>query len=74
MTQQAKKLKSEVEAKIKKWDERSNFTMKGVKNLSMSDMDTLVLYAENSDGRGNFPGYMEPRGAIREVLEKYNIV
>ena len=41
----ALKLLSDIEKKIAKWNERSSFTLKGVKNLSMSDLDTLQLYA-----------------------------
>ena len=72
--QGALKLKKDVEAKFEKWNERSMFTVKGVKNLSQSDLDTLTLYAENTLMVGSFAGLMEPLGDIRNVLQKYKIV
>lgn len=70
----AKKLIGDIKKKINNWNERSMFTLKGVKNLSMSDLDTLELYATTFIRTGGFYGLMEPRGAIAEVLTKYNIV
>jgi len=70
----AQKLLNDIEKKIRNWNERSMFTLKGVKNLSMSDLDTLELYATTFIRTGGFYGLMEPRGAIAEVLTKYNIV
>lgn len=71
----AQKLIKDVNEKIEKWNERSCFTIKGVKNLSRSDMDTLILYAEHyiMSGGNNFSGLMEPLGNIKEVLNKYDI-
>lgn len=57
------------------WDEYSNFRLKGVSNLSLSDIDTIELYANSyieTNGR-SFSGYIEPDGAIKEVLDKYDI-
>lgn len=71
----AEKLIKDINSKITKWDERSQFTIKGVKNLSMSDLGTLQLYAETyirSNGYG-FPGLMKPRGDIAKVLESYGL-
>lgn len=70
----AQKLLNDIEKKIRNWNERSMFTLKGVKNLSMSDLDTLELYATTFIRTGRFYGLMEPRGAIAEVLTKYNII
>lgn len=72
----AKKLIADVQKKIDNWNERSQFTLKGVGNLSKCDMDTLVFYSEwliKNNGYG-FDGLMEPRGSIREVFEKYEMV
>jgi hypothetical protein len=69
------KLIKDVEMKIDKWNERSSFTLKGVKNLSKSDLDSLVLYAQKfieNNGRG-FYGYMKPLGSIKNVLDSYGI-
>ncbi|WP_442637834.1 hypothetical protein [Rossellomorea marisflavi] len=47
-------------------------TLKGVKNLSRADLDMVKLHAESSlDGR--YGQLMEPRGNVREVLEKFNV-
>lgn len=60
----------DVENKINKWDERSCFVISGVRNLSRSDLDTIVMYAELS-GTNQF---MRPVGGVGEVLEKYGYV
>lgn len=47
-------------------------TLKGVKNLSRADLDMVKLHAESSlDGR--YGRLLEPRGNVREVLEKFNV-
>ena len=43
---QAQKIIKDINKKILAWNERSQFTIKGVKNLSRADLDSLVLYAE----------------------------
>ena len=40
----ARKFLAMLERKIDNWDERSCFTVCGVKNLSRSDMDDRILY------------------------------
>lgn len=71
----AEKLLRDIEKKILNWNERSMFRLKGVGNLSRADLDSLELYAQTyirSGGYG-FPGLMEPRGSIKEVLDKYGV-
>lgn len=46
-------------------------TLKGVKNLSRSDLDMIEFYAQTIDRTGSYYGLMEPRGGVREVLIKY---
>ncbi len=74
--EKAKKLIKEIDNKITNWNERSQFTIKGVKNLSRSDLDTIVLYAETfiKFGGNGFPGLMKPRGNVEQVLSIYEIV
>lgn len=67
------KLKSNIEKKIRDWNERSCFTIKGVKNLSRSDLDMIIMYADIYAKQGNFDGYMQPRGGVRDVLAAYGI-
>lgn len=71
----AVKLINEIEKKISNWDEKNNFTIKGVKNLSISDLDTLKMYANAYiDSNGfSFNGLMEPLGDIKKVLDAYGI-
>ena len=71
----AQKLLKDIDSELSNWNERSQFCLKGVGNLSRADLDTLTLYAEayiRSGGYG-FPGLMKPLGEIREILEKYGI-
>lgn len=44
-------------------------TISGVKNLSRADLDMIELYVK-TDGRG----MVEPRGAVKEVLDKFGFV
>lgn len=71
----AMKLIKDIEKKINVWDEYSSFTIKGVKNLSYSDLDILKLYANEyiTSGGVTFNGLMEPTGDIKKVLDSYNI-
>ena len=69
----ALKLLSDIEKKIAKWNERSSFTLKGVKNLSMSDLDTLQLYANTLLNYEYYAGLREPLGTTEEVLSKYGL-
>ncbi|MFW6015515.1 MAG: hypothetical protein ACOCRK_03695 [bacterium] len=71
----ANKLLKDIKKKKDNWNERSCFTIKGVKNLSVADLDTLELYATVflQNGGYNFYGLMKPLGSVKEVLDKYNV-
>jgi hypothetical protein len=43
------------------------------KNLSYSDLDTIILYAVTYAENGEFKGLLPPQGKIAEVLKKYEI-
>lgn len=47
-------------------------TLKGIKNLSRADLEMIKIYAEASIN-GTMSRFMEPRGEIRDVLEKFNV-
>jgi len=50
-------------------------TVKGVKNLSRSDLDTIELYAETIEKNGHYEQIlMEPRNGVKEVLQKYKYI
>ena len=69
----ARKFLTLLERKIDNWDERSCFTVCGVKNLSRSDMDDLILYTEHFIEYGYFIGLREPLGSIAEVLKNADL-
>ena len=69
-----KKLRQDIKKKLDNWNERSNFTLKGVKNLSKSDLDTIELYADIIEKQGNYNSLMKPLGAVAQVLQAYNII
>lgn len=70
----AEKLIDAIESRRSMWDEWSTFTIKGVKNLSIADLDTLELYAVNLLRNGSYQGLVTPRGYIAEVLSKYDLL
>lgn len=69
----ARKFLAMLERKIDNWDERSCFTVCGVKNLSRSDMDDLTLYTEHFIEYGYFIGLRERLGSIAEVLKNADL-
>lgn len=73
--QKANELKNEIENKRNNWDERSQFVIKGVRNLSSADLDVIEMYADNyiQSGGFSFNGLMNPMGEVREVLEAYKL-
>lgn len=70
----ARKFLAMLERKIDYWDERSYFTVCGVKNLSRSDMDDLILYTEHFIEYGYFMGLCEPLGSIAYVLKRAGVI
>ena len=63
------KLRKDVEKALDSWDERSNFTLKGVRNLSFSDMQMIEMYLD-LDGQN----LRKPIGEIGQVFEAYGII
>lgn len=72
----AEKLRKDIQKKLDNWNERSQFTLKGVKNLSRSDLDSLDMYADFfiKNGGYGFAPFRKPLGEIKEVLDKYQII
>ena len=71
----AKKLLSDVRGKLKNREDTRTTTLKGVKNLSISDLQTLELYAETIINNGYYTGLlMKPLGYVGEVMEKYGLI
>ncbi|HHW79627.1 MAG TPA: hypothetical protein GX742_02360 [Acholeplasmataceae bacterium] len=69
----AKQLLKDIQEKFMNWDERSQFKMKGVGNLSVADMDSLELYAKEFIKMGNIDHLMEPLGGKGKILAMYGI-
>lgn len=68
------KLLEDIETARRCWDERSSFVLEGVGNLSVSDLDTLELYAETYKRCGSCDGLMKPVGGVKSVLKRYGLV
>lgn len=62
------KLIRDVEKLIDK-NEYNTVTIKGIRNVSRSDLETVKMYAEK--GPENF---MRPHGNVEKILQKYNII
>ena len=69
----AEKLLKDIENQFNKWDERSQFKMCGVGNLSVSDLETLEYYAEEYLNRGTIDHLSKPLGGLDKILESYGI-
>lgn len=74
MTKQAMKLKNDIQKLKNNWNERDQFKLKGVGNLSVADLDQLELYAdEYIRNNGSFGTLMSPLGDTKIILDKYNL-
>jgi hypothetical protein len=67
-----KKLRADIKSKLNAWDEKSSFTMKGVRNLSRCDMDTLDIMCDIYEQTESLSGYLLV-GGVKEVLKKYGL-
>ena len=70
-------MKSNIFNEIKKCKLKNEYrlsSLKGVKNLSRSDLDTIELYAKTIQNTGSYYGLMKPMGNVAEVLEKYELL
>ena len=69
----AKQLIKDIDKELEKWDERSQFKLKGIGNLSLSDMEILKAYAKEFLQIGNINHLIKPLGDKKEILAKYGI-
>lgn len=67
----AAKIIKDVKKKIENWNERSQFKLKGVGNLSMSDMHTITMYCDDYIKLGSWNLLIGPYGGVKEVFEAY---
>lgn len=72
-----RKLEAEVREKMHRQDLKQSLDcvkIKGVKNLSRSDLETILLYCDTIKKHGTWEGYlMQPLGGVGEVLAKYGL-
>lgn len=67
------RLRKDIAEKLAGWDERSNFTLAGVGNLSRSDLNTLLMCCDFHDKYGDMGGVAYFSKEIMAVLDKYSI-
>ena len=71
----AKKLLSDIAKALNDGQECRTRTIRGVRNLSVSDLQTLKLYAETILKYGSYHPYLiKPLGGVAEVMAKYNLL
>ena len=69
------KLLKTINNKIARWNEEDTFAIRGVKNLSLNDLETIAIYANEylRSGGKNFGSLIYPVGYVGDVLEEYDI-
>lgn len=68
-------LRKDIQKKLDGWNERSMFTLKRVKDLSLADIHTLEICCDFYDVYGSLDGlalYFSPE--IKQVLKKYKLL
>lgn len=65
------KLRNDINEKLDKWDEKSQFTLAGVRNLSYRDLDTLLNCCELYDIDYDLDKLIL-NNEIRAVLNRYS--
>lgn len=67
-----KKLRRDINKKLSNWNEKSSFTLGGVKNLSLSDMDTLLMFCDEYEKTGSLATFIMNDEA-KIILKKYGM-
>ena len=72
----AENLKKKIDKIEREREDYRSVTLSGIKNLSASDLGTIELYIDNYlvTGGYSFNGLMEPRGDIKKVLDKNDVI
>ena len=67
------KLRQVIHRKLDHWNEYSTFTISGIRGLTRSDIDCLLMCCDWYERNGNLNGldYFSPE--VRSVLEKYEM-
>ena len=64
------KLKEDLNQKLYNWNERNQFTVAGVRNLSLADIDALFVLCEEYEYRSSLKEFIFS-AEIEQVLRKY---
>ena len=68
------KLRAVIKKKIAAWNEFSTFTINGVRNLSRSDLDMLLMCCDWYEREGNLNEFARLGYEVRSVLGKYQML
>jgi len=63
-----------VNRKLFFWSKGESDTFKGVKNLTIADVQSIKRYTEQKIIKGNIYGMEEPTGGVGEVLKKVGML
>lgn len=67
------KLRADVNKKLDTWNEHSMFTLKGVRNLSRSDMDDLLFFADMLELHGANDFHFMMGWEVQQVWKAYGL-
>ena len=72
--QNYEKLRRVIQRKLNQWNEYSTFTISGIRGLTRSDIDCLLMCCDWYEHHGDLEGldYFSP--VVRKVLEKYKMI
>ena len=65
------KLRNNIQAQLRSWDERSFFVLSGCGKLTKSDIDTLLMCCDWYDKYGNLNGLSYFSREVARVLRRY---
>lgn len=67
------RLKHDISQKIQHWNERTLFTLAGIKGLTLGDMNTLMMCCQHYDAHGSLDGINPYNPDVLQVLDKYTV-
>ena len=65
------KLRKDIDKKLDNWNERNLFSIAGIKGLTRSDIDTLLMCCDWFEKYGTLAGLDYLGSKVRGVLDKY---
>lgn len=67
------RLRQVIKKKLDQWNERSTFTISGVRNLTRSDIDALLMCCDQYERNDDLQSldYFSP--GVRRVLEEFDM-